>query len=393
MTHQTTIRKALVMTRFASTLAATLVALLSTTGCGRKGDVADADAEAAKISLGASDVATAVRATLSSGVPVSGSLEPKVNITVGSPMAEQLVETFVEEGQRVEQGQPLVRFKDEVVRAAAASARADVATQRMQVTIAAAESTRAENLLREGAISPRDRDNAVLGLNAARGRLALSESQLASAEDRLATSTLRAPAAGVVSKRYLQAGDRVDMGKPVVDIVDTRVLQLTASVPVEFVGALRVGSAVSLQAAQLDSTRATGRISRINPTADEATRQVRIYVDIPNAGGRLMGGIFVSGRVLVREAAGAVAVPRSALRTEGDARTPVVYVIAGGKVRQRVVAVGVTDEDQGLVQITSGVQAGDVVVVGPVEGLADGVSAEVVGAGPTPSATPASAKR
>lgn len=391
MTTQT--RKARVMTRYGIPVAVALVAALSASGCRGKGDLEAADAAAATISLGPSDVATAVRATLSSGVPVSGSLEPKVNITVGAPMAEQVVETFVEEGQRVEQGQPLLRFKDEVVRATANSAQADVATQRMQVTIAVAESTRAEALLREGAIAPRDRDNAVLAVNAARGRLALSEAQLASAEDRLATSTVRAPAAGVVSKRYLQAGDRVDMGKPVVDIVDTRVLQLTASVPVEFVGSLAVGRAVTLQAAQLDSTRITGRISRINPTADEATRQVRIYVDIPNAGGRLMGGIFVSGRVLVREAPGAVAVPRSALRTEGDARTPVVYVIAGGTVRKRVVSVGVTDEDRGLVQITSGVQAGEVVVVGPVEGLAEGARAEVVGAAPAPSAVPASVKR
>ncbi len=391
MTTQT--RKARVMTRYGIPVAVALVAALSTSGCKAKEGDAQSGGAAQRITVGASDVATAARATLSSGVPVSGSLEPKVNITVGAPMAEQVVETFVEEGQRVEQGQPLLRFKDEVVRATANSARADVATQRMQVTIAVAESTRAEALLREGAIAPRDRDNTVLALNTARGRLALSEAQLASAEDRLATSTVRAPAAGVVSKRYLQAGDRVDMGKPVMDIVDTRILQLTASVPVEYVGDLRVGRAVTLQAAQLDSTRMTGHISRINPTADEATRQVRIYVDIPNAGGRLMGGIFVSGRVLVREVPGAVAVPRSAVRAEGDARTPVVYVIAGGTVRKRVVSVGVTDEDQGLVQLTSGVQAGEVVVVGPVEGLAEGVRAEVVGAGPAPSATPASVKR
>ncbi len=376
---RTLTRKAFAMKRYGLPLAAALAAALSTACGGRSAGGAKAEGAPAAITIGAADVAPAVRADVQSGVPVSGSLEPKVNITVGAPMAEQLVETYVEEGQRVAQGQPLVRFKDEVVRAAAASARADVATQRMQVTIAVAESTRAENLLREGAISPRDRDNALLGLNAARARLALSESQLASAEDRLATSTLRAPAAGVVSRRYLQTGDRVDMGKPVVDIVDTRVLQLTASVPVEYVGDLRIGRAVSLRAAQLDSTLLTGRISRINPTADAATRQVRVYVDIPNAGGRLVGGTFVSGRVLLRSAQGAVTVPRSAVRLEGDARTPVVYAIAGGKVQRRPVGVGITDEEQGLVQIVSGVRAGDVVVVGPVEGLADGVLAEILG--------------
>lgn len=380
MTTQT--RKARVMTRYAIPVAVVLVAALSTSGCKTNAGDAQTGADAQRISVGPSDVATAARTTLVAGVPVSGSLEPKVSITVGAPMAEQIVETFVDEGQRVEQGQPLVRFKDEVVRASANSARADAATQRMQVTIAVAESTRAEALLREGAIAPRDRDNTVLALNAARGRLALSEAQLASAEDRLTTSTLRAPAAGVVSKRYVQAGDRVDIGKPVADLVDTRVLQLTASVPVEFVGSLAIGRAVTLRAAQLDSTLVTGRISRINPTADPATRQVRIYVDIPNGAGRLMGGLFVSGRVVVREAAGAVAVPRSAVRLEGDARTPVVYVIAGGAVHRRTVGVGITDDDRGLTQITSGVQAGDMVVVGPVEDLADGVAVELLGQSP-----------
>jgi RND family efflux transporter MFP subunit len=366
------------MTRFAFPVTVALAAALALSGCRAKAAGSGAGVAQQKITVGESDVATAVRGRLQSGVPVSGSLEAKVNMTVGAPMAEQIVETFVEEGQRVEQGEPLVRFKDEVVRASANSARADVATQRMQVNIAVAESTRSEALLHEGAIAPRDRDNTLLALNGARARLSLSESQLANAEDRLTTSTLRAPAAGVVSKRYLQAGDRVDMGKPVVDIVDTRVLQLTASVPVEYVASLAVGRGVSLRAAQLDSTRITGRISRINPTADEATRQVRIYVDIPNGAGRLMGGIFVSGRVLLREAEG-IAVPRGAVRYEGDARTPVVYVVAGGTLHRRTVGVGVVDDEAGLAQITSGVQAGDVVVVGPVEGLSEGVPVEVLG--------------
>ncbi len=380
MTNRIRTTRVQVMNRTTIALAAALAAALSTSACRGKADAAGAAAAEQKITIGAADVATAARADVWSGVPVSGSLEPKVDITVGAPMAEQIVETFVDEGDRVQQGQPLVRFKDEVVRASANSARADVATQRMQVNIAVAESTRAERLLSEGAIAPRDRDNALLSLNAARGRLALAEAQLASAEDRLATSTLRAPAQGVVSKRYLQAGDRVDNGKPVVDIVDTRVLQLTASVPVEYVGDLRVGRPVSLQVAQLDSTRVTGRISRINPTADEATRQVRVYVDIPNGSGRLLGGMYVSGRVLLREAPTALAVPTTAVRLEGDARTPVVYVIAAGKVVRRPVGVGIVDEERGLQQVTSGLQAGDVVVVGPVEGLADGAPAEIVGA-------------
>jgi RND family efflux transporter MFP subunit len=218
--------------------------------------------------------------------------------------------------------------------------------------------------------------------------LALAEAQAASADDRLSTATLRAPASGVVSRRYLQAGDRADFGKPVFDLVDTRVLQLAASVPVEYLSQLRIGRLVSLTVSQSDTVRVAGRISRINPTADAATRQVRVYVDIPNAGQRLVGGLFVSGRVLVDEAANAVTVPRTAIRREGDAATPVVYVVAGGRIARRLVSVGIADDDLGLVQIMSGVHAGETVVVGPVEGLTDGAPVDILGQAADSTAVP-----
>ena len=380
MTNPLGTGKARAMKRYGWVFAAALAAATAA-GCGGgESDGAQAENAPERITIGAADVAVAARVTLRAGVPVSGSLEPKVNIVVGAPIAEQVVEMLVDEGQSVQAGQAMARFKDDVVRAAALSARADVATQRMQVVIAVAESTRADALLREGAIAPRDRDNAVLGLNAARGRLALAEAQAASADDRLETTTLRAPAAGVVSRRYLQAGDRADFGKPVFDLVDSRVLQLAASVPVEHIRELRIGRVVVLTVSQLDSADVTGRISRINPSADAATRQVRIYVDIPNGARRLVGGMYVSGRVVTAEAANAVAVPRSAVRREGEAGTPVVYAIAGGKIARRVVTLGVDDEDQGLVQIRSGVAVGERVIVGPVEGVADNAPVEVVGA-------------
>ncbi len=342
-------------------------------------ETAEAAATTAAATLDAADVAQASRATLREGVPVSGPLEPKVNITVGAPIAEQVAEMFVDEGQPVRQGQPLARFRDDVVRAAAASARADVATARMQVTIAVAESSRAEALFGEGAIARRDHDNALLAVESARARLALAEAQSASAEDRLETATLKAPVAGVISRRHAQAGDRVDFGEPVVDLVDTRTLQLAASVPTDRLAELRIGRPVSLRVAQLEGTEIAGRISRINPTADPATRQIKVYMDIPNAGNRLVGGLFASGRVVTHEVVDAVAVPRVAVRYEGEERSPIIYVVDHGKVARRPVGLGIADEAQGLVQITSGLAAGETVIVGPIEGLPDGSPVEISG--------------
>ena len=371
-----------------------VVAAIGVSACGAKSNGgasggSKGDAPAA-VTLNAADVALARRATLRSGVPVNGTLEPKVRITVGAPLAEQLVEVYVNEGDRVRQGQPLARFKDEVLKAAADYAAAEVTTQRMNVQVAVAESARAVALFAEGAIAQRDRDNALVALEAARSRLSLAVSQEANAQDRLRSTVLTAPAAGVISKRYVQAGDRVDNGKAVFELVDTRVLQLTASVPTEWLPELRVGRPVSLTLAQLAGTTVSGRISRINPTADPATRQIQIYVDVPNPGEALVGGLFASGLVVTRQAVGAVAVPAVAVRHGargvgaggGGAASgaPYLMLVSRGRITARPVALGVSDDAQGLVEATSGVAPGDTVIVGPIEGLAEGTPVAIAGA-------------
>ena len=353
-------------------------------GCGGKngGSAQAAATNVPTATLGASDLAVSRRATLKAGVPLSGPLEPKVNVTVGAPIAEQIVEMFVNEGDAVRQGQPIARFRDDVLRAVAASAQADLAQARAQLNWVAAESTRAVAMFAEGAIARRDHDNALVAMEAARARLALAQSQAANAADRLETATLKAPVTGIVSLRSAQAGDRVDFGKPVLSIVDNRVLQLAASVEARWLRDIAVGRAVSLTVSQTDGDTIQGRISRINPMADPATRQVRLYVDVPNPRGALVGGLYVSGRVLVREVRDAVAVPKQAVRYEGTDHLPVIYVVASGLVARRLVSLGVEDLDQGLLQVTRGVTAGESVVIGPVDGLAEGMHVEVAGTGP-----------
>jgi len=358
-------------------VAATAATVWACSGKGEAETPADSGV-APEVTLGAADVATVATASLREGVPLSGALLPKVNVTVGAPVAEQVAEMFVDEGVAVRQGQPLARFRDEVLRAAAASAQADLTRAQLAVRVGVTDSARSETLFREGAIARRDYDNALVALESTRAQLALAQAQAASANDRLETATLRAPVSGVVSERHIQAGDRVDFGKPVLDIVDTRVLQLEASVPAQSLGALRVGREAALVTTSGDTV--SGRIARINPTADPATRQVRVYVDVPNGAGRLVGGLYVSGRAIVREANEAVAVPRRAVRVEGEDRTTVVYVVRGGVIARVRVQLGIEDADQGLVQVVSGLAAGDTVVVGPVEGLAEGTRVQVAGA-------------
>jgi RND family efflux transporter MFP subunit len=151
-------------------------------------------------------------------------------------------------------------------------------------------------------------------------------------------------------------------------LVDLRTLRLEATVPVEELGRLRGGSPVEFGVSGFDR-RFTGRIERINPAVDPATRQVRIYVNVPNVEQSLVAGLFAEGRVAT-DARRAVAVPVSAIDRRGT--SPVVHRIQAGKVDVVPVQLGVRDEALDLVEVAAGVAQGDTVLMGSAQGITQG---------------------
>jgi multidrug efflux pump subunit AcrA (membrane-fusion protein) len=115
--------------------------------------------------------------------------------------------------------------------------------------------------------------------------------------------------------------------------------------------------------------RISGKIERINPAVDPATRQVRIYVSIPNAEQSLVAGLFAEGRVST-DARRAIAVPASAVDRRGTA--PVIHRIKGGKVDIVPVELGVRDEAAELIEIHSGLAQGDTVLLGSAQAVTEG---------------------
>jgi multidrug efflux pump subunit AcrA (membrane-fusion protein) len=122
----------------------------------------------------------------------------------------------------------------------------------------------------------------------------------------------------------------------------------------------------------------SGRVARVNATADPATRQLQVYVTVANRGGQLVGGLFASGRIVMQEARAALAIPQSGVRTDADGAA-YVLVVDGGTLARRDVKVGITDDVAGLIEITQGLVEGAQVVVGPAEGLAPGQAVQVAG--------------
>jgi multidrug efflux pump subunit AcrA (membrane-fusion protein) len=141
-----------------------------------------------------------------------------------------------------------------------------------------------------------------------------------------------------------------------------------------------VGAPVVLSVAGFGEGTIKGRVARVNASADPATRQVRVYVQVPNPGGRLVGGLFASGRVVTAEARNVLALPGAGARTDSRGGR-YVWILQNGKIARRNVEVGLVDDGRDLVEIKSGLSGGETAVVGPVENLAPGQAVKVQGGG------------
>lgn len=344
-------------------LALGMALALAASGCGDHGG-ADAEPNGeASIVLGPSDVATAAVANLTEGVSVSGTLVPTADARLTAPIPDVVEQVLVKEGQRVRRGQVLARMRAEALGPVAASAEA-------QRRVAEADLTRMRNLEQAGAVSRREVDSAEAAFKAA-------EAASAQAAQRLDDATVRAPFDGVVAERSVRSGDRVGDGDPLFRVVNTSELEFEATVTAEHAAALEPGLAVDLTVTGLADRALQGRIARVNATADPATRQVRVYVSVPNRDGRLVGDLFASGRVVLRQADHALAVPAPAVRA-GAQGGHEVWLVSGGKLEARAVHPGLRDEALNLVQVDA-LQAGDTVLVASAEGLRAGQAVQIAG--------------
>lgn len=351
-----------------------LLLTLSASSCRRGDAAADTAASDNAVLVGPENIVVVKAEEIRTGPTLSGAIEAERAATVRAEVSAAVMQTFAEPGQRVRSGALLARLDDTAIRDQALSARAAVATAQNAYDIAKRELERAEALVKAGAIAERDMERAQNGALAAQTQLANATAMHASAQKQLSRTQIVAPFAGVVSARQANAGDVVSPGTALFTIVDPSTMRLEASVPAQALALVRVGLPVEFSVAGYATRRFTGRITRVNPTADPATRQVRIIATIPNAGQTLVGGLFAEGRV-ASETRTAPVVPIAAVDERGV--RPSVMRIKNGSVERVEIELGLRDDQMETVEARSGVVPGDTVLLGTARGLTPGTPAKV----------------
>lgn len=270
------------------------------------------------------------------------------------------------EGDRFDKDQVLAQLVqvDFVAERDSAAARRDLAESRL---------ARAEQLRRDGAISPQEYDT----LKAARDEAVAAFER---ARQAWLDSTLRAPFAGHVLARLASAGETVLPGRPVLRIADLSVMSVELGVPDRLVGQIRPGQRLPLTVHTLEDRRFEGEVAEVGVAAREGSRLFKVVLKVPNPERRLRSGMTASVSLAPpREARGdAVLVRLSALvgrsaPGDGTANLPslAVFVVDDqGIARERPVR---TDEIiRSSVVITEGVRPGERVVVVGAAQLYDG---------------------
>ncbi len=356
-------------------LAALMVALFLN-GCKREQRAAAEEGGRPVTTVGPETIAVVDSTVLQTGPVLSGSLSPAREAQVRAEIAGTVLETFVEPGQRVKRGTLLARIEDRAVRDSYLSARSSVRSAEQALQLARRNAERSERLAQAGALAEREREASASAAANAEAALADAQARLASAAKELAYTQVRAPIEGVVSERQATGGDVVQTGNALFTIVDPRSLELAGTVPAEAVGQLKPGAPVEFTVAGYPGRTFSGTLDRVNPTADPATRQVRVYATLPNADQGLVAGLFAEGRVGT-DRRKTLLVPLSAVDQRGV--TPTVLVLRGGKAEQQGVELGVREAATDRIEVRAGLQSGDTVLIGAATAIIPGTAVRVAG--------------
>ena len=204
----------------------------------------------------------------------------------------------------------------------------------------------------------------------ARAAVAAAETQVAQARKNIADAVVTSPISGYVADRPADLGEYLSTSSKVATIMRTNPLRLRIDIPEQMVAAVQTGQGVSVTVSAYPDRAFNGRVVRISPNVTATSRTMTVEAEVDNGSNLLKPGQFATVRIEQPQTAPAVLVPSRAVRTESD--TSRVFVIKDGRAEQRLVQLGQAEGD--LVEIRSGVAAGEQVATSNVEQLSDGAA-------------------
>jgi RND family efflux transporter MFP subunit len=321
-------------------------------------------------------------------------IQPYQQVNIFSRVDGYIAKIHVDRGDYVKADQLLVEvdhtdYVHAVNRAKAnlAAARANVVSQEATIHNAKLNLDRMRTLIRDQYVAQQDADNAqaayevaVAQVDSLRAQVHQMEVALQQAETNLTYSYIRAPFAGYVSVRNLDAGAFVSgstgststFSRGILILDDIATVRVLVDVVEKDVPLVKIGQPAELRADAYPSRLFTGKVTRVVHALDRTTRTMKVEVDIPNQDRALKGGMFARVELLVGVHANALQIPIDAVtRLETN---QYVYTVQDGKARKVPVVLGI--QSDGLIEIVKGLTGTEPVIVSGKDLVTDGVKVD-----------------
>jgi RND family efflux transporter MFP subunit len=314
-----------------------------------------------------------------SGVAANGYVVARRQAALSTDIQGRLVELRVEEGDRVAEGDVIARLDTRELEAARVRVAADLQSARAEAEWARLDFERKQPLLGSGDVSGSEVDRARIERDRTSSQVASLESALAEIEVQVAKSSVYAPFAGVITAKNAEVGEVVSslsaganaVGS-VATLVDFETLEVQVELAQTSLRAAREGAPVLIYLDAFPDDAFRGRVRQIWPTADRPKATVELRAEVLERDGRILPEMGV--RVIFTGDEGAqppeprVQAPERAVRRDADG--PAAFVLEQGRVRR--VALELGGAERGTVQVLSGLQGGETLVLDPPASLADG---------------------
>jgi len=336
--------------------------------------------ETAQAALTAVSVVSPKRTTPTDEIILPGNVQPYITSPIYARTNGYLKKWYFDIGAHVKQGQLLAVIETPEVDQQLEQARSNLLTARANLELASITKTRYQGLLKSNAVSQQDVDNAVGTYNA---NAAIVEADKAAVEQYSALVSFEkvyAPFDGVITARNTDIGDLINSGSTsnvktdLFHIAQPGKLRVYVNVPEEYSRGITDGMTADLSLAEFPDRKFQGKVVRTADAINVTTRTLLIEIDVDNPKGTLLTGSYAEVHMAVPTQAATFLIPVNTLlfRTEGLH----VGIVKDGKVVLTAVTPG---HDFGNdIEIVSGLNANDQIIINPPDSIVSGQEVQIV---------------
>lgn len=354
-------------------------------GAGTAQAAANKDAKPpVKLLISPEDLLTVQSNSVSSGPVITGSVQPERKADLRAEVSAVVLQVLKENGDVVKRGDVLVKLDETAIRDSLNSAEAASRAAKQALDQAERQVERMKTLRTSGMTSAQAMDDSEVRRNNAASDLAAARTRAVQARQQLQRTLVRAPFDGVVSERKVSAGDTASVGKELLKVIDPTSMRFEGRVSADRIATVKPGQAVSFRINGYAGQEFRGVVKRVDPAADEITRQVEVLVGFaPGAAQPRVSGLYGEGRIEA-ETASALMLPEGALVKAGD--SAFAWRLQDRTLNKVGVKLGPRDARSGQYEVRSGLAAGDTVMRTASSTFTDGQQVQMAAAAKVASA-------